>query len=255
MIARKYRKNDGIINPKPVEDTHEFRKQEPSQTVAVPSSRYSKGEGLIEPTAFFVVFSNGTEREKDYLEWIRNNSKRVRLEFFGIPESPDDLLLKLLKKKKEYDETASSVHPDKFYAVTDVDHFYNDIIRSRDGYSSNSIRLIISNPCFEVWLYYSKREDKFEGFEMPEEHLKLSKAVKHFLDVKIPGGCNPKKAVLDIRENIVRAKKNYSVDKNGIPDLFSTNMFILAENLLPYISDEIKAFVSKMRRQSLTNRR
>ena len=124
--------------------------------------------------------------------------------------------------------------------MTDVDHFYNVILRCRSDYDREDVKLIVSNPCFKVWLYYSKRDDKFDGFVMPNDPLKLSQEVKRFLNKQIPGGCNPKKAVFDIKVNIANAKKNYSEDGSGIPAMFTTSMFRLAEDVLPYIEDEIE---------------
>lgn len=146
----------------------------------------------------------------------------------------------VIAKKDEYDLTAGEETPDTYFLVTDVDHFYSVIQRSKPDYDKEGIRMIVSNPCFEVWLYYSKRDDKFEGFVVPENHLKLSREVKRFLNERIPGGCNPKKAIFDIKANIVNARKNYGEDENGIPVLFATNMFLLAEDVLPYVEDEIE---------------
>ena len=241
MAERKYYKEEAIFEPQDVEEESEDSGSVQIDSIkTVPATQYSKGEALVEPTAFYVVFSNGTNRERDYFKWMMKNCPRLKLEFFGVPISPDDLLEEVKKKKNEYDYTSGSVHPDRFYTVTDVDHFYNDIIRSKKGYRDNIIQLIISNPCFEVWLYYSKRKDRLEGFKKPENPLKLSQEVKRFLNEKISGGCNPKRAVFDIKDNIENAKLQYEEDENGIPILFSTNMFLLAEDLLPLIESELQ---------------
>ena len=242
MPKRRYTKPDSIVED--VSATPNEPQVEESDAVELLvrtyATKYSKAENLIQPEAFFVVFSNGEVREKNYFQWMMNHCAKIRLEFFSNPISPDDLLADVLAKKKEYDSTASEEVPDTYYMVTDVDHFYKTILRSKPDYEKENIRMVVSNPCFEVWLYYSKRSDKFEGFVMPKELLKLSQEVKHFLNKQIPGGCNPKKAIFDIRENIMNARKNYDEDENGIPVLFATNMFFLAEDVLPYIVDELE---------------
>lgn len=211
----------------------------------IEATGYSKAENVLLPKAFIVVFSNGEVRERKYFHWMIHHCEKLKLEFFSNPISPDDLLADVMTKKAEYDLTAADETPDTYYTVTDVDHFYNDIVRSKPFYEEEGIRLIISNPCFEVWLYYSKRDDKFDGFEMPEDRLKLSQIVKRFLDEKIPGGCNPSKAVFDIKQNIAVARANYGEDEKGIPVLFATNMFLLAEDVLPYIEADIEAWIEK----------
>ncbi len=245
MQPRIYQKADPSIEPLEVEK-EEVVEGTPERVVPLPATRYSKGEAIIEPEAFFVVFSNGEVREKNYFSWMMRNCPRLKLEFEGIPQSPDDLLVKAVEKKEEYAKTASEMYPDKYYAVTDVDHFYNDIVRSQDDYVANGIQLVISNPCFEVWLYYSKRDDMFDGFLMPDNLLKLSQEVKHFLNQKIPGGCNPKRAVFDIKDNISNARLHYAEDCNGVPVVFTTNMFVLAEDLLPHIEIELERQISLM---------
>lgn len=208
------------------------------------ATKYSKAENVLQPKAFVVVFSNGEVREKNYFQWMMYHCASLRLEFFSDPVSPDDMLEGVRSKKEEYALTAGEETPDSYYLVTDVDHFYNVILMCQSDYDSEGVKLIVSNPCFEVWLYYSKRDDKFEGFVMPEDPLKLSQEVKRFLNEQIPGGCNPKKAVFDIKANIVNAKKNYDEDGSGIPVLFATNMFRLAEDVLPFVEDEIEKVIA-----------
>ncbi|MDR1224627.1 MAG: RloB family protein [Tannerella sp.] len=56
----------------------------------------------------------------------------------------------------------------------------------------------------------------------------------------MPTHINPAKAILNIEQNIENAKKHYKEDENGIPALFSTNMFLLAEDFFPLIESELK---------------
>lgn len=247
MPERRYTKPDPIIRDVVVPLDQEEVKEK-GTAKALPqkeATKYSKAENVLMPVAFIVVFSNGEVREKRFFQWMMHHCERLKLEFFSKPISPDDLLVDVKAKKSEYDMTASAETPDTYYTVTDVDHFYNDILRSKAGYENEGIKLIISNPCFEVWLYYSKRDDRFEGFVSPEDRLKLSQAVKRFLNEKIPGGVNPVKAVFDIKENIANAHKNYGVDELGIPVQFATNMFLLAEDVLPYLEADIEEWKEK----------
>ena len=69
--------------------------------------------------------------------------------------------------------------------------------------------------------------------------------VEQFLNDKIPGGVNPAKAVFDIKANIVNARKNFGEDEKGIPVQFATNMFVLAEDVLSYVEEEIEAWKEK----------
>lgn len=243
MSNRIYRKPNPIREDIQI-DTGESESID-SETLSVPlvkttATQYSKAEGILKPEVFVVVFSNGEVREKNYFLWMKRNCAKLKLEFFANPVSPDDLFEDVKKKKTEYASTGDRDIPDTYYTLTDVDHFYNVIVSSKPKYEKEGIQLIVSNPCFEVWLYYSKRSDKFDGFVMPSQQLKLSQEVKRFLNDKIPGGCNPKKAVFDIQQNIANAQKNYAEDEQGVPSIFATNMFLLAQHVLPYIIEGLK---------------
>ena len=121
--------------------------------------------------------------------------------------------------------------------VSDVDVFKDHLVCFQQKCQELNINLIISNPCIEVWLYYSKRADRFDGFPFPQIPQKISQNVKTFLNDKIPGGVNPSKALLVLRTNIENAKNNYCEDTSGFPTIFSTNMFKLGEKLLSYVED------------------
>ena len=242
MPERRYAKPDPIVRDVVAPPDQEVQEQGTAEALPQKeATKYSKAENVLLPVAFIVVFSNGEVREKRYFQWMMHHCERLKIEFFSHPVSPDDLLVDVKAKKSEYDKTAGAETPDAYYTVTDVDHFYNDILRSKAGYEKEGIKLIISNPCFEVWLYYSQRDDRFEGFVAPKDRLKLSQAVKRFLNETIPGGVNPAKAVFDIKENIANAHKNYGEDEMGVPVQFATNMFILAGEVLPYLEKDLEA--------------
>ena len=118
--------------------------------------------------------------------------------------------------------------------VTDVDVFMPHIIAFKPRLESQGIKMMVSNPCFEVWLYYSRRTDKFEGFVTPANPDALSSAVKTFVHTQT-GGVNPMKALYDIETGITNARATYSEDANAIPTLFSTNMYVLAERIKPLL--------------------
>ena len=104
-----------------------------------------------------------------------------------------------------------------------------------DQLGQEKLSLITSNPCFEIWLYYGKCQPPLQDFIIPSDPLKMSQALKRYLNEKVKGGINPKWAICDVETATRNAKKAYSEDNNGLPTLFSTNMFVLTEELLPLI--------------------
>jgi len=204
---------------------------------------YKKEDSFLLPKSFFVIISGGEVRERNYFKIILNQDKfgRIKIEFISDPKqlNPDGLLETALFKKEHY-KTSQENSPDLIFIVSDMDHFYNDIVRIKSECVKANISLIISNSCFEIWLYYGRFEIKPTDFIIPEDNLKISKAFKTYLGNKVKGGVNPVEAIFDILVAIKNAKNNYEEDAYSIPKLFSTNMFVLAEKILPLIDSELK---------------
>lgn len=204
------------------------------------------------PKAFFIIISGGEERENDYFKIISHQDKfeRIKIEFIADPQklSPDGMLELAQYKKARY---TSSKHtdeePDKIYLISDVDHFMNKLLHIKPICTDEGFHLIISNSCFEVWLYYAYH-DEIPNFTIPSDYLKISSKFKGWLPSVIRGGIKPKKAILNIYQNVVNARKNYKEDENGIPKLFSTNMFELAQDLIPLIEPELTKLIKENER-------
>jgi hypothetical protein len=209
---------------------------------------YRKEEGMRMPFTFLVIVSGGEVRERDYFKTISNQDKfrRIKIEFVPDPgKGNPDSLLEVTKNKQEHYQTSKEGEPDKIFIVSDVDHFMRELLRIKPECKKSNIHLIISNSCFEVWLYFGKFDSKPIDFKIPDDALKISQSFKTYLGNKVKGGIDPRKAIFDISENIKNAKDNYKEDKNGIPELFSTNMFLLAELLLPFIDTEIRKIIDE----------
>jgi hypothetical protein len=215
---------------------------------------YQKAEGKLPPKSFFVIVSGGEKTERKYFKLISNHDKfhRVKIEFIADPQklNPDGLL-ETAKYKQGHYQTSQEDEPDKIFIVSDVDHFRSELLRIKPECKKLNIPLIISNSCFEVWLYYGKFDHKPIDFKPPDNAKKTSQSFKTYLGNKIKGGIDPRKAIFDIFANIQNAKANYEEDASGIPKLFSTNMFLLAEFLLPFIQQELQKLMAKTRQNNL----
>ena len=207
-----------------------------------PVSSYTKPDPKYFPKKWFVVYSGGEVRERNYFHLITYNPSLypdIKIEFIPEPrfeEGGKPAIMKVaVEKTQKYKKSANNENPDKFFLLTDVDNFKNFLLEMMQECNANDIELIISNPCFEVWLYYSKKDDKCISYDYQNKNEKISSGFKTWVNTQIPGGINPANALLDIEQNIENAKKNYSDDDDRIPSLFSTQMFKLAEQLLPYV--------------------
>jgi hypothetical protein len=149
-------------------------------------------------------------------------------------------LLETAIYKQEHYKTSQENEPDKIYIVSDVDHFMSELLEIKPDCEKLDIPLIINNSCFEIWLYCACFE-QIVGFTVPENKSQISKSFRRWM----PSNINPIKAILSVEQNIKNAKIHYAEDENGIPKLFSTNMFVLAERILPLIDSELKKLIAE----------
>lgn len=209
--------------------------------------RYQKQDREEIPLAFIVVFSGGTEREKDYLSPLQNHRKdfpNLRLEFmaneFFLEKGEPAIFNYAFQKQQKYTSSSSSEVPDQYFLLTDVDDFGEWVTRKIPECKEHCINVLVSNPCFEVWLYYATKDDAFCGFSMPDNPKQLSQTVKTWCGTAVKGGLKPKKYLYCLEENIINAKKNYHYNPQTLYGyLFSTNVYELGEALLPFIKDKL----------------
>ncbi len=216
------------------------------------SDDYTKKDGYLIP-ALFIIVSGGEEREKKYFNFFKNknyNFPRIIIQFVSTNSNGiggldvDKLVEEALRIKKEKEESKGTDVTDSINLVTDVDHFYSQLERNIPKCIENDFNLIISNPCFEIWLYYSYYS-QIPDFNIPIDNLKISSAFKTYLGNKHKGGVDPRKAPLEIETAIANSSKNYFEDKNKIPKIFSTQMHYLAEKLFYLTRDEIESILSE----------
>lgn len=105
---------------------------------------------------FVVVAVEGKKTEERYFEMLRQHfGDKLRLETI-TPENgesaPKKLLEKLRRRKSEYLQASDSKKPDSFWMVCDVDSHLNLQSTINDA-KKEKLKVAISNPCFEVWLF------------------------------------------------------------------------------------------------------
>ena len=98
-----------------------------------------------------------------------------------------------------------------------------------------------SNPCFELWLFYHFNEKK-----PLETEIEKYVSFKDFVNDKIKGGFNKCKHPIFIQGAILNSEKNFET-KGNQPALLSTEVFLLAKTILPFIKDNIDQGLGKQK--------
>lgn len=227
-----------------------------SLSVGKMSSDYLKGEATIETKIVFII-SGGDKREKDYFKMLMKDRhiRRLKIAFVSkkgqglVPSQMFELAKEYLFNKRFVTETDSfSIDADDtLYLVQDMDEFEVDIRTMFDkGDEIRQATWIVSNPSIEVWLFYHKFDTPKgyldEGLKKPLSER--SQWLKKKLDALVPGGINPINAFADIRIAIANSKANYK-EYNGLPDVYSTQMHILAEDILNTLGNEFDEMLQR----------
>lgn len=229
----------------------------PDFTLQIPSA-YKKDDGVLS-FSLICVISGGTVRERAFLNELekKHTFKSVNVIFVSTEKDGGGLTPKMMMDK--YDEIAKDGNikisgrmvkmesVDIIYMFTDVDHYENDLKEILAGNDCTSPVWIISNPDFEIWLYYcylnNPNEDLKEVVEEVESQRssKLKTVNGTFND---GGGLDPRKAFEHLEDGIAHSKEHYE-ETDGIPKLLSTQMHVFSEDVLLRLGNEYREFVRK----------
>ncbi|MEE3416109.1 MAG: RloB domain-containing protein [Prevotella sp.] len=225
--------------------------------IQIPSS-YKKEDGVLSYNLICVI-SGGTDRERTFLNELerKHTFKGVNLIFVSTKEGAGGLTPKMMQSTYEEickdgfikmsDRTIMLESVDTVYMFTDVDHYKSELEEILVSRNSTSPIWIISNPDFEIWLYYCYRNNPLEDLKAvinEKESQRCSKLKTVNGTFNNGGGLDTRKAFERLEEGIVHSKEHYN-ETNGIPNLLSTQMHIFAEDVLIRLGNEYREFVQK----------
>lgn len=251
-----YSKNEGVrrecsptILPVPISTIS-------AQKVMIESFAYSKSEGTIEPKMIFVI-SGGERKEKVYLQALLSEGVYKRIQVVFVSKKNGGMTPEQMRKEAsdslqeecfcDINGRVYCIMPgDSIYLVQDVDHFGKELRQMYQEDKEKKYRWIVSNPCFEMWLFYHYQDDIHILDDMVAMcHTKRSSWLKGKLDSL---QTNKLWAKVDIA--IVNSKRHYCL-KDGFPDLFSTDMYIVAEDIKQTMEQEYDLLVSRCQRRAI----
>lgn len=171
----------------------------------------------------YVIATEGEVTEKVYFNGLfrRKNIRMPILETTKGNSSPEKVLKRLIRYKNEYNAS-----PDELWLVIDRDSWEKKSLETiKRECESKGFNLMISNPCFELWLLLHQKNPK-----QPLTGKDCEREIKKF----IPGFSKSNYNLSDLLENINKAINHAKrLDhKNTINHAPSTKVFELVEKLV-----------------------
>ena len=101
--------------------------------------------------------------------------------------------------------------------------------------------VVQSNPCFEIWLYYH-----FYNEAPKQTDIEVHPSFKAFVSSAISGGFDFQTDPVRVETAVENAKVNFRQDANGKLELFSTDVYELAEVIIPFVRQHLDRLKGKM---------
>lgn len=200
---------------------------------------YQKKESFRD-AFYLIIVCEGSNREPEYFRFFDGLSSRVKVvpvESHKGESAPEKLIDNARRKIEELDATSDR---DILWFVIDTDHWRAQIHHLRNECEHHhGWNVAQSNPCFEVWLYYHVKKT------LPAlDHIDRCNNWKPLVAKIINGGFNPDFHPVAIETAIKNSKGNYN-EKGYFPQPGSTQVWKLAEILIPLIKNELEVLKQK----------
>ncbi|MBK5247250.1 MAG: RloB domain-containing protein [Peptostreptococcaceae bacterium] len=202
------------------------------------------------------IFCEGLKREFDYFKYFKELDSRINIEIYKLhpheDNSPTGLLAIaencIIKSEKNPNPKYNFIEGDEVWIVLDVDKDKNEsrvpkikIVKERCENTANW-HLAQSNPCFEVWLYYHFHSTQ-PIFDDSDKCLHWKRLVNN----SIVGGFHSSRHPIFIESASENAESNFKTVE-GKPDIGSTNVYELANIIIPLVSSKLEKVLKEIER-------
>ncbi|MES0489889.1 MAG: RloB family protein [Leptospirales bacterium] len=183
-----------------------------------------------------IIYCEGGRREPAYFKYFRGISHKIKLEVVAAGQHSNNSPSGLFDQAKNDifgSETETPIYKptteDDVWFVIDTDTWGEKVEELRENCATHqNWKIAQSNPCFEVWLYYHKKD------EIPIfDKVHISKPWKEYVNTvvfKDEGGFDSRKHPSLIKNAIINAENNFSMI-NGEPKIGTTEVYNLAKDI------------------------
>lgn len=202
---------------------------------------------LVRDYKVFAIACEGGVREPQYFNVFQYLSSKIKVDIIEHSVSDTEMQQKhenksapkwVLDRAMRYIEKEGLLDEDDLWFVIDTDRWSNDQLKELADYCTqhNNWHLVISNPCFEVWLYFHKKADISISNSTTCEHFKYE------ISTLEQGGYHPYKFLPYFQDAITNAKAVDATPQYFMPNLKETKVYQLAESILTQVG--VNAFDS-----------
>lgn len=204
--------------------------------------KYEKNESNEDAKKLY-LFCEGEDTEIKYFRFFAKLASQISIQIIKINKynSPtglyDNACERLIKNEQSSTILLNfDADIDEVWFVLDTDKWGNKINLLRQSVANHKNWFVAqSNRSIEVWLYYHFEQEK------PSEEVENW---KDYLNKIIKGGFDARKHPIHIQTAIKNAKTNFYYGPS-YPDIHETQVYELAEKILPFVKDDIDKLSTK----------
>ena len=195
---------------------------------------------LVRDYKLFAIVCEGSKREPSYFNVFRHLSSKIAVDV--IEEIVSDEEIRAVQSKKSapkwlldraliYIEKEGLNDEDDLWFVMDIDKWQVEQLRDIALHCEENPNwhIVLSNPCFEVWLYFHKKADLSKSTSKSSQEFKTEIATLE------KGGYHPYTFIPQLPEAIKNAKAMDTNPEHFMPDFKETKVYQLGEAIMHVI--------------------
>jgi hypothetical protein len=207
-------------------------------------------QNLVRDYKLFAIACEGSKREPAYFNVFQHISGKIAVDVIEdiVPDaemqnkySDKSAPRWVLDRAMKYIEKEGLIDEDDLWFVIDKDRWSDEQLREISDYCDQypNWHIATSNPCFEVWLYFHKRNN------ISGESNSCSE-FKHEISGFEKGGYHPYKFIPDFENAIINARNADSQPEHFLPGIKQTKVYQLGEALINVIGiNDFASFISQ----------
>lgn len=189
---------------------------------------------LMRDYTLFAIACEGGKREPDYFKLFQFFSPKIKVDIIEEVIGDDNSLISsihkssprwVLERAVKYIEREGLNEEDELWFVMDTDRWEVEQLREVAEYCNqfSNWHIVLSNPCFEVWLYFHKKT------KIQISRLHKCKHFKTEISTLEKGGYHQLKFIENLPEAIKNAKATDTDKNHFFPGSNISKVYELAE--------------------------